>query len=121
MKAIVLLIDAKTNYIYNANTTTITPLVIGVEENKAEDIEVSIYPNPAQNNSSVELNLVKDDAVTITVLSVMGQVVFTQTLSNLQAGKQTVSLNTENWATGIYNVNISTSNGNVSRKLEVIK
>jgi lipopolysaccharide export system protein LptA len=51
----------------------------------------------------------------------MGQVVFTQTLSNLQAGKQTVSLNTENWATGIYNVNISTSNGNVSRKLEVIK
>jgi hypothetical protein len=121
MKAIVLLIDAKTNIIYNANTTTITPLVIGVEENKAENIEVSIYPNPAQNSSSVELNLVKDDAVTITVLSVMGQVVFTQTLSNLKAGKQTVSLNTENWATGIYNVNISTSNGNVSRKLEVIK
>lgn len=121
MKAIALLIDAKTNVIYNAVTTTITPLVVGVNEVETEKVEVSIYPNPAKNNSNIELNLTKDETVTINVLSVMGQVVYTQTLSNLKAGKQTVSLNTENWAAGIYNVNISTSNGNVSRKLDIIK
>jgi hypothetical protein len=121
MKAVVLLIDAKTNYVYNANTTTITPLVVGVEENKTENVEVSIYPNPAKNNANVEINLVKDEPVTITVLSVMGQVVYSQTFNNLAVGKQTVSLNCENWSNGIYNVNISTSNGNVSRKLEIIK
>jgi hypothetical protein len=121
MKAVVLLIDAKTNYVYNANTTTITPLVVGVEENKTENVEVSVYPNPAKNNANVEINLVKDEPVTITVLSVMGQVVYSQTFNNLPVGKQTVSLNCENWSNGIYNVNISTSNGNVSRKLEIIK
>jgi hypothetical protein len=37
------------------------------------------------------------------------------------AGVQTINLNSENWADGIYNVNITTNNGSVSRKLEVIK
>lgn len=83
--------------------------------------EVSLYPNPTNSNTTIEFNLNKAETVTVNVLSVLGQVVYTKTLTNLSAGTQTIDLNSENWANGIYNVTIATSNGNVSRKLEVNK
>jgi hypothetical protein len=121
MRVHALLIDAKNQIIYNANTTTLTASTAGINEVTPEKIEMAIYPNPAKNNATIELNLMKSETVTVNVLSIMGQVVYTQTYTNLPMGKQTIILNSENWSNGIYNVNISSSNGNVSRKLEIIK
>lgn len=92
----------------------------GIKQLTSEKIEVSVYPNPAKNNATIELNLTKEETITINVLSVMGQVVYSETL-NASAGVQTINLNSSTWADGIYNVNITTNNGSVSRKLEVIK
>ena len=121
MRVHALLIDAKNNIIYNANTTTLTASTAGIKDITAENIEVTVYPNPAKNNATIELNLVKSETVTVNILSIMGQVVYTQTFTNVPTGKQTIALNSENWSNGIYNVNISTSNGSISRKLEIIK
>jgi hypothetical protein len=121
MRVHALLIDAKNNIIYNANTTTLTASTAGIKDISSEKLEVVVYPNPAKNNATIELNLVKSETVTVNVLSIMGQVVYTQTFTNVPSGKQTISLNSENWSNGIYNVNISTSNGSISRKLEIIK
>ncbi len=121
MKAIALLIDAKNNIIYNAQTTTITPSTSGINTFEAAKTEVAVYPNPAKNFATLEVNLTKSETITVNVLSVMGQVVYTQTFVNVPAGTQTIALNSENWSNGIYNVNVSTSNGSVSRKLEIIK
>ena len=93
----------------------------GLNELSSTISDVAVYPNPAKNNATLELNLIQNETITINVLSVMGQVVFTQTLNNLPAGTQTIALNSEAWSNGIYNVTVSTSNGNVSRKLEIIK
>ena len=93
----------------------------GLNELASTIANVAVYPNPAKNSATVELNLIQNETITINVLSVMGQVVFTQTLTNLPAGIQTIALNSEAWASGIYNVTVSTSNGNVSRKLDIIK
>lgn len=93
----------------------------GVNELSSIISNVAVFPNPAKNNATIELNLVQNETITVNVLSVMGQTVYSQTLTNLSAGNQTISLNSENWSNGIYNINISTSNGNISRKLEIIK
>jgi len=114
-----LLIDAKTNIVYNANTVPLSSPT-AVKQLASEKIEVVVYPNPAKNNATVELNLEKDETVTINVLSVMGQLVHSETL-NLSSGVKAINLNSENWSNGIYNVNITTNNGSVSRKLEIIK
>ena len=37
-------------------------------------IEVTVYPNSTKNNATVELNLAKEETVTINVLSVMGPI-----------------------------------------------
>jgi hypothetical protein len=114
-----LLIDAKTNFVLNAATVPLSSTT-GIKQLTSEKIEVSVYPNPAKNNATIELNLTKEETITINVLSVMGQVVYSETL-NASAGVQTINLNSSTWADGIYNVNITTNNGSVSRKLEVIK
>jgi hypothetical protein len=115
-----LLIDAKTNEIYNANTAPLVTVVTGIKTVSPEKIEMSIFPNPAKNNATIALSLDKAETVTVNILSVMGQVVFTQTF-NLAAGNQAIDLDSENWASGIYNVNVTTSTGNVSRKLDIVK
>ncbi len=115
-----LLIDAKTNFVLNAATVPLSSAT-GIKQLTSEQIEVAVYPNPARSNATIELNLTKEETITINVLSVMGQVVYSETLNNVPAGVQTINLNSENWADGIYNVNITTNNGSVSRKLEVIK
>ena len=114
-----LLIDAKTNFVLNAATVPLSSTT-GIKQLTSEKIEVAVYPNPAKNNATIELNLTKEETITINVLSVMGQVVYSETL-NASAGVQTINLNSSTWADGIYNVNITTNNGSVSRKLEVIK
>ena len=120
MKIHALLIDATTNEIYNANTV-ILPIVTGFKPVSSEKIEVALFPNPTKNNATIELSLTKTETVNVNVINMMGEVVFSQTLNNLSAGNQTIYLNSENWANGIYNVNITTSSAKVSRKLEVIK
>lgn len=115
-----LLIDAKNNFVLNAGSATL-PVPTAVKQLTADKIEAAVYPNPAKNNATIELNLVKQETVTITILSVMGQVVYSETFNNVPAGVQTIDLNSENWSSGLYNVTISTNNGNVSRKLEIIK
>lgn len=119
MRVHALLIDAKTNFVLNANSAPLSS-VTGIKQLASEKIEASIFPNPAGNYVAVELNLTKEETITINVLSVMGQVVYSETL-NVSAGVQTINLNSSTWADGIYNVNITTNNGSVSRKLEIIK
>ena len=82
---------------------------------------VSVYPSPAKNSAALSLELVQNENVSISVVNTVGQVVFTESLSNLSAGNHVVNFNTENWASGIYNINISTTNGTTNRKLVVAK
>jgi hypothetical protein len=114
-----LIIDAKTNIVFNANTVPLSSAT-AVKQLSSEKIEVAVYPNPAKNNATIELSLAKEETVTINVLSVMGQLVHSETL-NVPAGVKTINLNSENWSNGIYNVNITTNSGSTSRKLEIIK
>jgi hypothetical protein len=93
----------------------------GLNETSTVISNVSVYPNPALTASSVDIDLVQNDNVTVEVMSVTGQIVFTQTLSNASAGKHVVNMNTENWANGVYNIHVSTTEGSVNRKLVVSK
>lgn len=83
--------------------------------------DITVYPNPAKNNSTISIDLVQNETITVEVLSIMGQVVYSQTLNNLAAGNHSIALNTENWANGMYNVKISTATGTVNRKLDIAK
>jgi len=93
----------------------------GLNEASTSIVNVSVYPNPANTSSAVNVDLVQNENFTINVMSVTGQAVFTQTVNNASAGQHIINLNTENWASGVYNIHVSTSEGSISRKLVVSK
>ena len=98
-----------------------TANVTGVNEVNSAISNISVYPSPAKNAASLSLDLVQNENVTITVLNTVGAVVYNESLSNLSAGNHVVNFNTENWASGMYNINISTNNGTTNRKLVIAK
>jgi hypothetical protein len=125
-------------YVINANGTQVFSMngQMGAEDiklfrasaganalNEASTVisNVSVYPNPALTSSSIDIDLIQNDNITVNVMSVTGQVVFTQTINDAVAGKHVVNMNTENWANGVYNIHVSTTEGSVNRKLVVAK
>lgn len=98
-----------------------TSVTAGLSEMGDAITSISLFPNPAKNNTAISLELVQNETVSISVVDVMGREVYTESMSEFAAGNHTVNLNTENWAGGVYNVNISTANGKTSRKLVVNK
>jgi hypothetical protein len=93
----------------------------GISELNSSISNISIYPTPAKNAASLSLDLIQNENVTVNVINTVGQVVYSQNLNNLSAGNHVINFNAENWASGIYNINISTTNGTTSRKLVITK
>ena len=93
----------------------------GISELNSSISNISIYPTPAKNAASLSLDLIQNENVTVNVINTVGQVVYSQNLNNLSAGNHVINFNAENWASGIYNINISTANGTTSRKLVIAK
>jgi hypothetical protein len=98
-----------------------TATTTGLKDVSTAISNISLYPNPTKNNTTITLDLVQNETISINVVDVMGRQVYNESQNNIQAGTHTVNLNTENWASGVYNVNISTANGTTSRKLVVNK
>lgn len=122
MKAHALLIDAKNDIIYNANSTSyLSTSGVGVTEKSLETIAFGLYPNPATTNVTIDLNLVSSETVSINVYNTLGVLVYSNVNSNLSAGQNQIVLNTEAFASGIYNVSISTKEGFTTKKLTITK
>lgn len=81
---------------------------------------VNVYPNPAVNAANINIEMAQNENVAVTIVNNLGQVVYTESLS-LNAGSHTIKLNTENWAAGLYNINMSTSKGSATQKLTISK
>ena len=91
----------------------------GLNENTFVN-SVSVYPNPAVSSANVSFNLKNNANLDITVTDVTGKVVYSNTLSNVVAGNQKVTINTESLNNGIYMVNII-SNGSKTTEKFVVK
>lgn len=81
---------------------------------------VELFPNPANNETALTVTLAEESNVTVTVLNTVGQVVYTSS-SDLTVGTSKLQLDTKNFASGIYNVVVTSANGSVTKKLSVSK
>lgn len=89
---------------------------VGLTENELLN-GVSVFPNPSNNEAKVEFNLANASDVTINVTDITGKTVETVKLGNVNAGVNSANLNVANYATGIYNVVITTNETSVTSKL----
>lgn len=82
--------------------------------------KVGVYPNPAVNSTKVVFNAAAGADVNITVTDLTGKSVYANNLGKVNAGTNSVSINTESFNNGIYFVNVTT-NGVVSTTKLVVK
>jgi Zn-dependent metalloprotease len=98
--------------------------IAGGAQSSIEDTEIadlSIYPNPTAGNVRVSMNLEAGTSLQMEVLNLYGAVVFTENYGNLPVGKQSFNFNLALVADGIYQMRLLTDQGQVTRRLEVIR
>jgi hypothetical protein len=94
-----------------------TVSTVGIAENNLNSTNNSfIYPNPAKNNATVSLNLANNSKIQIEVLNTIGQVV-RATKADGQTGSNSVNIDLNGLASGIYLVNVKVENAISTKKL----
>lgn len=96
---------------YSLNVDIYSSTVVGVNDVKAEN--VNIYPNPA---TSV-INVSVADMRCVSVYNAMGQLVY-----NMTTESDNVKIDADSWMNGVYYVNVETTDGSaISQKIIVNK
>jgi len=109
------------NKIWYVNATTNkfmridNPNVVSVEKAVAEKINYSVYPNPAHDNLNIKIdNVSATNKATIRIFDVTGKQVYANA-----TGDKITTVNTSNWAKGMYNVVLSYNNSTEVTKVVI--
>lgn len=87
---------------------------VGIKNNIDNKNDFSIYPNPTNNN--VTINLLSNDLKNITIYNVLGEIVYS---ANTNALSYSISMT--NWESGIYYVMVTNSKCDLKTTLKLIK
>lgn len=101
MQVIVMLYNYTTGHIMNSASAPIWGGALSVNEQSSVNV-INAYPNPANDNMNVNLNLVQNENVTIEMYSLTGELISSENMGDMSAGDHTVALNTANLADGMY-------------------
>jgi hypothetical protein len=105
-------------YLDNVNLSQSNP--VGIASFKNNEVSVSIFPNPSNGETTVNINAKTSSDATISLVNLLGQTVYSKQAS-LNAGATAVQLDVAELAPSVYNVVISTLNGTTVKKLTVTK
>ncbi|MDF2452849.1 MAG: C-terminal target protein [Bacteroidota bacterium] len=104
-----------------AQISILSSVVIGVKENKLNDIIFKAYPNPANNEINLYFVLVKDESYSFEVINTLGQVVKTVSMPNLHAGMYNETINTSDLSSGVYTIKVNGKSSQGTEKLVIQK
>ena len=105
-------------YLDNVNLSQSNP--VGIASFKNKEISISIFPNPSNGETNLNINATTSSDATITLVNVLGQKVYSKQ-ALLNAGTTAVQLDVAELAPSVYNVVINTKNGTTVKKLTVTK
>lgn len=99
----------------SSNSVVVHVTNVGIDENR-NDIRVSVFPNPTNDEITLELNLTGTENVKIQLMNVAGQKIYASELKRI-SGKYTKSLSLKENSNGIYYLQIITDQEVISRKI----
>jgi hypothetical protein len=79
------------------------------------------YPNPFNPSTTITFAIAQKGRVGLNVYDVSGRLVATVMDKNLDAGTHTITFNADKLATGVYFYKLSTSSGEITRKMLIIR
>jgi len=83
-----------------------------------KNVEFSIYPNPARQNLSVEINADAWFPGTIEIINLLGMTVLSSKFEH-SSGIQKLDFNIENLKSGLYLIRMKTADSSVIRKIQI--
>lgn len=92
----------------------------GIKNVSAFTGKVNMYPNPTSGNTQLKMDNMKAGPAKISVMNTLGQEVFVKEVS-LTQGSNTVDLDLQGHAAGIYNISINANGGTLVKKLTLTK
>lgn len=120
MHAVGILVNGTTGEALNAGKSIITEAV-GIEESTTSTFNVSTYPNPSQGNSVISVDLKEAGTLSIVVMNVLGEVVYTHNSQELSDNSYLIPIDLSNNASGIYYANVSVNGHVQSVKINLAK
>ena len=103
------------------STKTLNITTLNVEKIANNSFNVNLFPNPINENGTLEIELVENNNVTINIVDFKGSLVNTIANNYLDAGKHSFNLNTTELENGLYFVVINANNAKRTIKMNVIK
>lgn len=77
-----------------------------IEKNISKNISLRPYPNPFHDQLAIELNLIKEERVAITIQNINGRIVYSNTSELLQPGSYSLPVNLSKLAAGTYMISM---------------
>jgi hypothetical protein len=103
------------NNMFVDNITFRTGNATGIEEFISGG-NATLYPNPATDQVTVEMNMVKAAKVSFHIVNMLGQQVGQTVSKDLNTGTTNTTVSTSDLAPGVYFMNIVTDKGNLQQK-----
>ncbi len=85
------------------------------------DKNVSIYPNPTTQSSTIAFNLTESTPVKMDVINTLGSTVFSTGLVTMSAGTQKLNFNGSKLPGGFYFINLTIGDELITRKVSLLK
>jgi PKD repeat protein len=94
--------------------------ISGIVSYETSFVQGDVYPNPSNSLANLNIELIKPASMTMTITSITGQVIWTQTNSFMQ-GKSFIQIPVRGIADGLYFLSIYSDKGQLitSRKMQV--
>lgn len=93
-------------------------LAIGINEQVESFGSVSVYPNPANEQVNLNINMAQSNSVNITMFNTIGQAVLVEN-RDLASGNNLVQLNTSSLPAGVYFVNVTAAGSTSTSKIVI--
>jgi len=94
---------------------------VGIKNNRFENANISIYPNPNNGSFKISIDGLNEEVLKLSVYNLVGQLIneteVTPINGSVQKQIELEGLNNE----GIYLINMSSANQNITRKITVLK
>ena len=89
--------------------------------NKSEDLTLGIFPNPAQDNATINVTLSKSQQISLEMYDVQGKLVKNISKEKAITGKNQYQVSLADLAEGVYYVRLVSEEKTCSKKLVIVK
>jgi trimeric autotransporter adhesin len=98
----------------------VSTVAVGIENMSTDNYNLVLYPNPTRSSFTVKFENKEVDALEVRVLNMSGQVVFTESRTQINGSYQN-TIDLSNFASGVYTLQVISDNGVATRRVVLNK